>query len=372
MGEDTDKLTGVPPEKVAGDFGVSLESLKTVAGRYPMRVSSYYYNLIEEVGDPIWRQCIPDPKELCDPYGKEDPLNEEGDSPVPWLTHRYPDRLLMCVSNQCATYCRFCTRKRKVGDPARQLTEVEVLRQIEYVKEHKEVRDIVVSGGDPLMLSDERLELTLSQLRQIPHVEILRIGTRVPCALPQRVTEKLVNMLRKYHPLYINIHFNHPREITEESRRACGLLADAGIPLGSQTVLLKGVNDDAATMKALMQKLLTARVRPYYLFQCDPVEGTYHFRTSVERGLDILQELIGHTSGLAVPHFVIDAPGGGGKVPILPSYLRKLDKERVVLRNYQGRRFEYLQAEPGDVLLAKAVIGGGGQIVAEDRSSVQS
>jgi lysine 2,3-aminomutase len=282
-----------------------------------MRVSSYYYNLIEAVGDPIWRQCIPDPKELCDPYGKEDPLNEEGDSPVPWLTHRYPDRLLMCVSNQCATYCRFCTRKRKVGDPTRQLTEVEVLRQIEYVREHKEVRDIVVSGGDPLMLSDERLELTLSQLRQIPHVEILRIGTRVPCARPQ-------------------------------------------------------VNDDADTMKALTQKLLTARVRPYYLFQCDPVEGTYHFRTSVERGLDILQELIGHTSGLAVPHFVIDAPGGGGKVPILPSYLRKLDKEKVVLRNYQGRRFEYIQAEPGDVLLAKVVIGGGGQIVAEDRSSVQS
>jgi lysine 2,3-aminomutase len=371
MVEDQSKLAYVSPEKVARDFGVSLESLKEVARMYPMKVSTYYYSLIEEVGDPIWKQCIPDPRELYDPYGKEDPLNEEKDSPVPWLTHRYPDRLLMCVSNKCATYCRFCTRKRKVGNPIHQLSDQEVINQIEYVKDHKKVRDVLVSGGDPLMLQNERLEFILSKLRQIKHVEILRIGTRVPCTFPQIVTEKLANILRKYHPLYVNIHFNHPREVNEESSRACGLLADMGIPLGSQTVLLKGVNDDARTMRSLMQKLLKVRVRPYYLFQADPVRGTYHFRTRVERGLEIIRELIGYTSGLAVPHYVIDAPGGGGKVPLLPDYLESINKERVVIRNYQGKRFEYLQPQTNLMLTAGITIGGR-QVVADDRSSIQS
>ncbi|MCS7116177.1 MAG: KamA family radical SAM protein [Nitrososphaerota archaeon] len=334
----------VPPEKVARDFGVSLDEIKAVIKKYPMRVTTHYYSLIEEVGDPIWKQCIPDIKELYDPYGEEDPLKEERDSPIPWLTHRYPDRLLMCVSNECATYCRFCTRKRRIGDLCK-ISDRVLIEQINYVKEHREVRDVLISGGDPFMLPDEHLEFILSKLRKIEHVEILRIGTRIPCTLPSRVTEKLVNMLKKYHPLYVNIHFNHPREVNEESARACGLLADAGIPLGSQTVLLRGVNDDPSTMKLLMQKLLTIRVRPYYLFQADPVKGTYHFRTTVEQGLKIMQELIGHTSGLAIPHYVIDAPGGGGKVPILPNYLESISKEKVVIRNYQGKLFEYIQPQ---------------------------
>ncbi|HEY4699727.1 MAG TPA: KamA family radical SAM protein [Nitrososphaerales archaeon] len=370
MAEDCSKSTTVSPEKVAGDFNISIDNLKMVASKYPMKISKYYYDLIEEIGDPIWKQCIPDEEELNDQFGLDDPLNEEGDSPVPWLTHRYPDRLLMCVSNQCSTYCRFCTRKRKVGDPTRQQSDTEILRQINYVKDHSEVRDIIISGGDPLMLSDERLEFILSNLRQIKHVEILRIGTRVPCTFPQRVTENLARMLKKYQPLFINIHFNHPREVTSESSMACGLLADAGIPLGSQTVLLKGVNDDVRTLRNLMHKLLTIRVRPYYLFQCDPVKGTYHFRTRVERGLDILQELIGHTSGLAIPHFVIDAPGGGGKVPMLPNYLRNIDKEKVVVRNYQGKSYEYLQPKTAKVMFSETIVGG--QLIAEDRSSLQS
>jgi len=250
---------------------------------------------------------------------------------------------LMIVSNHCATYCRFCTRKRRVGDPKRSPSKDCILQQIEYVRRHSEVRDVLLSGGDPFLLTDERLEFILGKLRGIPHIEIIRIGTRVPCAFPERVTEKLCKMLRQHHPIFINIHFNHPREVNEESARACGLLADAGIPLGSQTVLLRGVNDKAEVMKNLMQKLLTIRVRPYYLFQCDPVKGTYHFRTRVEEGLEIMKAIIGYTSGLAVPHYVIDAPGGGGKIPLVPNYLQLIEEDRVLLTNYQGRSFEYPQ-----------------------------
>ncbi|MEM3028359.1 MAG: KamA family radical SAM protein, partial [Candidatus Bathyarchaeia archaeon] len=324
--------------------------------RYPMRVSKYYFDLIEEVEDPIWKQCIPSPLELQDASGIDDPLNEEGDSPVPGLVHRYPDRVLMCVSNVCATYCRFCSRKRRVGKPLINLSKDILMEQIRYVRENPAIRDVLLSGGDPFMLPDEEIELLLRELRAIPHVEILRIGSRVPCTLPQRITPRLCSILKKYHPLYVNVHFNHPREITEESAMACGLLADAGIPLGNQSVLLKGVNDDPEVMKALVQRLLRIRVRPYYLFQMDLVKGTYHFRTRVETGIKIIEALIGHTSGLAVPRYVIDAPGGGGKVPIQPDYVLGIQEDRVILRNYEGKLFYYpqipLRAEDRDAMEA--------------------
>jgi lysine 2,3-aminomutase len=331
------------PEQILAKFKIDAEALKPVVAIYPMRVSPYYFDLIEEVDDPIWKQCIPSPLELQDAFGVEDPLNEEGDSPVPGLVHRYPDRVLMCVSNVCATYCRFCSRKRRVGKPLIQLSRDVLLEQIRYVRENPVIRDVLLSGGDPLLLPDEEIEFLLRELRSIPHVEILRIGSRVPCTLPQRITPKLCRILKKYHPLYVNVHFNHPREITEESARACGLLADAGIPLGNQSVLLKGVNDDPEVMKALVQKLLKIRVRPYYLFQMDLVKGTYHFRTRVETGIKILEALIGHTSGLAVPRYVIDAPGGGGKVPIQPAYVLGIEEDRVILRNYEGKLYYYPQ-----------------------------
>lgn len=332
------------PEQLLSRFKVDITPLKAVVAKYPMKITRYYFNLIEEVDDPIWRQCVPSPLELQDPYGVEDPLNEEGDSPVPGLVHRYPDRVLMCVSNTCATYCRFCTRKRMVGKPVLRLSLDAYAKQIEYVRNHREVRDVLLSGGDPLMLPDEKIELLLKKLRSIPHVEILRIGSRVPCTFPQRITPKLCNMLKKYHPLYVNVHFNHPREITEESERACGLLADAGIPLGNQSVLLRGVNDNPEVMKSLVQKLLKIRVRPYYLFQMDLVKGTFHFRTSVQEGIKIMESLIGYTSGLAVPKYVIDLPGGGGKVPVLPNYVIEMSEDRVVLRNYRGEIYVYPQA----------------------------
>ena len=331
------------PEQIRERFNVDIESLKRVASKYPMKISRYYFDLIDEVDDPLWKQCVPSVNELVDPQGIGDPLNEEGQSPVPGLVHRYPDRILMCVSNDCAMYCRFCTRKRMVGNSEIGYSEDNLLRQIQYVKKTGAIRDVLLSGGDPLLLSDERIEFLLKKIRAIPHVEIIRIGSRVPCTFPQRITDELCNILKKYHPLYMNVHFNHPREITEESRRACGLLADAGIPLGSQSVLLKGVNDDSRTIKDLMQGLLAMRVRPYYLFQMDSVKGTYHFRTRVETGIKIVESLIGYTSGLAIPRYVIDSPGGGGKIPIQPNYVERMSEDEVVLRNYEGRNYTYQQ-----------------------------
>ncbi|MEM2320582.1 MAG: KamA family radical SAM protein [Candidatus Bathyarchaeia archaeon] len=346
MGEDWRNILKnsiTRPEQILERFKVDIEPIKKVAEVYPMFVSRYYFDLIEEVNDPIWKQCIPSPLELQDLYGYEDPLNEEGDSPVPGLVHRYPDRVLMCVSNICATYCRFCTRKRRVGKPVINFSDEIYLAQIKYIRENPQIRDVLLSGGDPFMLPDEKIEFLLKSLRKIPYVEILRIGTRVPCTLPQRITPKLCRMLKKYHPLYVNVHFEHPREITEEAERACGLLADAGIPLGNQSVLLRGVNDDPETMKALCQKLLKIRVKPYYLFQMDLVKGASHFRTRVEVGLKIIESLIGWTSGLAVPRFVIDAPGGGGKIPLQPNYIISINDEEVILRNYEGKIFVYPQ-----------------------------
>ena len=284
-----------------------------VTARYPMRINPYYLGLIEKKGDPFYLQAVPDIREITDQDGYEDPLDEEGLSPVPGLTHKYPDRVLFLVSSRCAMYCRFCNRKRKVGNPA-MVTKESIREGIAYIRKTPQVRDVLLSGGDPLLLPDRELHRILSELRPIPHVQILRIGTRVPCTLPQRITPELVNMLRAFHPLYINTHFNHPDEITAEARVACARLSDAGIPLGCQTVLLKGVNDDPEVMRSLMKRLLAIRVRPYYLFQTDLTKGTSHFWTPVEKGLDIITHLRKNSSGLCVPHFAIDLPGGGGKV----------------------------------------------------------
>jgi len=240
-------------------------------------------------------------------------------------------------------YCRFCTRKRAVGRPLKRITMNDILKGIEYIRVHKEVRDVILSGGDPLLLKDEVLEDIIRRIRNIRHVEIIRIGTRVPCTLPQRITPELCNMLKKYHPLYINTHFNHPREITSESKRACEMLADAGIPLGNQSVLLKGVNDNPEVMKELVHKLLMMRVKPYYLYQTDPARGTDHFRTKIKVGLDIIRELRGFTSGMAVPQFIIDAPGGGGKIPLLPEYVVSHADDRIVLKNYANKIYEYIE-----------------------------
>jgi len=330
------------PEEIAARFGLDRDEIRKVARVFKTQISPYYASLIKHRGDPIYRQVVPDAAELECNSGVSDPLSEDEDSPVPSIIHRYPDRLLFLVSHCCASYCRFCTRKRKVGDPQK-IHPRYIEDGLSYIRSHPEVRDVIISGGDPLMLSDARLEYILKELRAIPHLEILRIGTRVPCFLPQRVTPKLAAMFKKYHPLYINVHFNHPDEITPEAMRALGLLADSGIPLGNQTVLLKGVNDDAAVMKRLMQKLLCARVRPYYIYQADYVAGTEHLRTTVEKGLEIMDSLRGWTSGLAVPYFVIDAPGGGGKIPLLPKYVQTIDDQQVVMRNYAGEMYTYPQ-----------------------------
>ena len=334
-------------EEISEISGLSVDEIKKIDKFYPVKISRHYFSLIKEKNDGIYRQCIPSPEELEDEKGDQDPLREESGKDVPRsIIHRYPDRLVLYVSNHCAMNCRFCTRKRKVGDSAKQNTNLEQISEgLNYIRKHEEVRDVLLSGGDPLMLSTKRLENIVRATREIPHVEIIRIGTRIPCSQPERIDQELCDMLKKYHPVYMNIHFNHPDEITPESEKACSMLANSGIPLGSQTVLLKGVNDNIGTMKKLMQGLLKMRVKPYYIYQADPVEGTKHLRTRVETGLEIIEGLRGHTSGLCVPHFVIDAPGGGGKIPILPEYVLSMDDEKVVLRNYEGKTFEYLQVD---------------------------
>lgn len=316
------------------------EEIARAAALYPMRINPYYLRLIREKGDPLWRQAVPTLAELDDRVCMEDPLNEENLSPVPNLIHKYPDRVLFLVTNQCAMYCRFCTRKRKVGTKRMQISDETIAAGLDYIKKNAQIRDVLVSGGDPLLLADDKLEEILAALRKIKSVEIIRIGTRVPCTLPMRVTVKFAAMLKRYHPLYINTHFNHPAEITPESSRACARLADAGIPLSCQTVLLKGVNDDPLVMRKLMHKLLLIRVRPYYLFQGDMTRGTNHFRTSIDTGRKIMRSLIGHTSGLAVPTYALDAPGGGGKIPLLPDYIIT-EGERVVFHNYEGKTCYY-------------------------------
>ncbi len=323
------------------------ERLKKVVDIFPVRINSYFLSQIKNENDPLWKQVVPTLDELDDIVDEEsllvsDPLNEEGDMPVPELVHRYPDRVLLMVNNQCPIICRFCTRKRKIGFPG--VVTRETLRQgIDYIRKNSEVRDVILSGGDPLLVPDKELNRILSELRSIPHLEIIRIGTRVPGTLPQRVTPELCDILKKYHPLYFNMHFNHPDEITPEVEEACNMLADTGIPLGSQTVLLKGVNDDTGVMKELMHKLLMIRIRPYYIYQADMALGTDHFRTDVQKGLNLISDLQGHTSGMGVPYFVIDAPGGGGKVRLLPNTVIEHNEKEVIIKNYEGKVFRYPQ-----------------------------
>lgn len=329
-------------ETLSEDFDGDADEINDVRDVYPMRIPRYYYNLIKEKGDPIWMQSVASIHELEDRDSPEDPLHEDDDSPVTRLTHRYPDRVLLLITDRCPMYCRFCTRKRMVGRTS-DITERTIAIGIEYIRAHKEIRDVLLSGGDPLMVSDEKLESIISRLRAIPHVEIIRIGTRFPCVLPSRITDDLCNMLKKYHPIFLNTHFNHPREITPQAKAACERLANAGIPVGCQTVLLRGVNDDPEIMKELMHKLLMMRVRPYYLYQADLTRGTNHFRTRVETGIQIMQALRGFTTGFAVPQFVIDAPGGGGKIPLMPEYVVAFGQSEIVLRNFEGRLFRYPQ-----------------------------
>jgi len=326
-------------------------AIKQSLTRLRMAITPYYASLMDASDStcPIRLQAIPTLQEThISTADLHDPLHEDVDSPTPGLTHRYPDRVLLLVTDQCSMYCRHCTRRRHAGETDRAFPKDKIERCIEYVRETPSVRDVLVSGGDPLTLDDELLEWILSELRGIPHVEIIRIGSRMPVVCPQRVTEKLCAMLKKYHPLWLNTHFNHPKEITEESKRACAMLADAGIPLGNQSVLLRGVNDSPYIFRELNQQLLRLRVRPYYIYQCDLSEGIEHFRTSVGKGVEIIEYLRGHTSGMAVPTFIVDAPGGGGKIPIMPNYVISRSDRKVILRNYEGVIVVY--SEPEDAV----------------------
>jgi lysine 2,3-aminomutase len=320
------------------------EALLAGGSMLPMGVTPYYMSLIsrDDPQQPLRRTVIPTCAEMLRTAGEaDDPLGEDQHSPVPGLVHRYPDRVLLLVLDFCSTYCRYCTRSRVVGHGEILPTEARIEKALEYIRQTPEIRDVLLSGGDPLALSEERLDWILTRLREIPHVEFVRLGTTMPAVLPQRITPQLCRVLRKFHPLWMSLHFTHPDECTPESARACGRLADAGIPLGSQTVLLRGINDNVQTMKELVHRLLLMRVRPYYLYQCDPISGSSHFRTSVAKGLEIIEGLRGHTTGYAVPTFVIDAPGGGGKIPLQPNYVVGRDGDDLLLRNYENQTFRY-------------------------------
>jgi len=335
-------LPTLTPEEFAG--------AKLANHKLALAITPYFFNLIDPADEncPIRLQVIPKESEThTAPWEMSDPCGEDSHSPVPGLVHRYPDRVLFLVTDRCASYCRYCTRSRLVSNASGYDFHPEFDKQIAYIASHPEIRDVLLSGGDPLLFSDEKLEFLLNKLRAIPHVEFLRIGTRIPIFLPQRITPELCAMLKQFHPLFISVHTNHPRELTTEARAAIGRLADAGIPLGNQSVLLKNVNDDVTVMKALVQKLLMCRVKPYYLYQCDLISGSAHLRASVAKGLEIMEQLRGHTTGYAVPQYVIDAPGGGGKVPINPEYVLCRNAGRVLVRNYEGKIFEYPENADG-------------------------
>lgn len=337
--EELSAVLELTPEEIAG----------VQHHRFRVDITPYFASLLDRYDPacPIRRQVIPTARELTAFEGEQrDSLAEEAHSPVPGLVHRYPDRVLMLVTTQCASYCRYCTRSRIVGDPAAQFSRTDYDAQIEYLERTPAVRDVLLSGGDPLILPPKVLESLLSRLRAIPHIEIIRIGTRVPVFLPQRIDDELVAMLRQFHPLWMNIHFNHAREMAPEVAAACAKLADAGIPLGAQAVLLAGVNDQPAIVKELIHVLVKNRIRPYYLYQCDLVQGAGHFRTPVSKGIEIMEALRGHTSGYAVPTYVVDAPGGGGKIPVMPNYLISQAPGKVILRNYEGMLTTY--EEPVD------------------------
>jgi lysine 2,3-aminomutase len=326
------------------------DAIQRHKGSLPVGITPYYASLMSrhDADDPLRRTHIPVGTEYIQTLGEaDDPLGEDHDSAVPGLVHRYPDRVLFLVTGTCSTYCRYCTRSRMVGAVGGEysFSKSQWEKALQYIEAHTEIRDVLLSGGDPLTLADEPLEYLLTRLRAIPHVEFLRIGTKVPVVLPMRVTKNLTRILKKMHPLWMSIHFTHPSELTKEVTESTARLADSGIPLGSQTVLLKGINDEVETMKSLYHGLLKRRVKPYYLYQCDPITGSSHFRTPVEKGLEIIEGLRGHTTGYAVPHYVIDAPGGGGKIPVVPDYLVGRDGEDVVLRNFEGKTYRY--RDPG-------------------------
>jgi len=322
------------------------EHLARTLGKFKMAITPYYAALMskEDENCPVRMLAVPALKELhIDSSDLSDPLHEDVDSPVPGLTHRYPDRALLLVTNECSMYCRHCTRRRIVGETDDDMETRNLEKAFEYIRNNPEIRDIIISGGDPLILSDNRIDYILGELRKIDHVEIIRIGSRMPVVLPQRITDNLCEIIKKHHPVYVNTHFNHPKEITAEAQVACEKLANSGVQMGNQAVLLKGINDCSNTMKSLMHNLLKIRVKPYYIYQCDLSEGISHFRTTISKGIEIIENLRGHTSGLAVPTFVVDAPGGGGKIPVMPDYLISQTEKRVVLRNYEGMITSYTQ-----------------------------
>ncbi len=338
-------------EKLQQVIDISVQEKSEISealNKLRMAITPYYSTLMDydDRSCPIRQQAVPSAPELdVSLADMEDPLYEEVDAPVEGLTHRYPDRVLLLVTDQCSMYCRHCTRRRFAGETDKPLPMKQIEKAVEYIRENKQIRDVLLSGGDPLLLSNNKLENIISMLYEISHVEIIRIGSRVPVVLPQRITEDLVGMLEKYHPLYINVQFNHPREITDVTQKAFDRLNSAGIPLGNQSVLLKGVNDQTKVMKKLVHELLKLRVKPYYIYQCDLSRGIGHFRTPVSRGIEIIESLRGHTTGMAVPTFVVDAPGGGGKIPVSPQYLISQSEGKIILRNYEGRVFAY--SEPG-------------------------
>jgi lysine 2,3-aminomutase len=327
-----------------------IEGIKDALATLRMAITPYYASLMDRDNPscPVRKQAVPTDRELIKaPEDMADPLHEDTDSPVPGLTHRYPDRVLFLVTDQCSMYCRHCTRRRFAGHHDQPATREQIDRCIEYISNTPVVRDVLLSGGDPLVQSDERLEYIIKRLRDIPHVEIIRIGTRTPVVMPQRITEDLCNMLKKYHPVWVNVHFNHSKEMTPAAEEACARLANAGIPLGNQSVLLKGINDCPHVMKKLVHDLVRNRVRPYYIYQCDLSQGIGHLRTSVARGIEIIESLRGHTSGYAVPTFVVDAPGGGGKIPVMPQYMISMSERKVILRNFEGVISAYTEPEDG-------------------------
>ncbi len=338
--ETLKQIINLTPEEEEG-IRKSLETLR-------MGITPYYATLMDpdDPNCPVRKQAVPTSFELIKSESDLlDPLHEDKDSPTPGLTHRYPDRVLFLVTDQCSMYCRHCTRRRLAGTTDASMPTDQIKNAIEYIRNTPQVRDVLISGGDGLLISDERLEEIIRELRTIPHVEIIRIGSRTPVVLPQRITPELVNMLKKYHPIWLNTHFNHPKEMTKESDKALAMLADAGVPLGNQTVLLKGVNDCAHIMKNLMHLLVKNRVRPYYIYQCDLSQGIEHFRTSVSKGIEIIESLRGHTSGYSVPTYVVDAPGGGGKIPVGAQYLISQSDRKVILRNYEGVICSYTEPE---------------------------
>lgn len=325
-----------------------IEGTKATLKDFHLGITPYYAALMDKDNDacPIRKQSVPSLLETrVEPWDLVDPLAEDRDSPVKGITHRYPDRVLFYITPNCPVFCRHCTRKRKVSKADSATNEDDIKTAIRYISEHKEIRDVVISGGDPLTFSDSKLEKALIAIRNIPHVEIIRIGTRVPVTLPQRITTGLLDMLRRYHPIYINTHFNHPKECTLEAFKACNMIADAGIPIGNQMVLLKGINDDPNIVVRLNQLLLMMRVKPYYIYICDMARGVGHFRTTLEAGLKVMEALRGWTSGLAVPQLVIDAPGGGGKIPILPAYIVEKVDRKIMMRNYRGSIYTYIEPD---------------------------